>query len=72
MKIREDEESMLAILYFRKVAYYSLSNPKEQIGTYIEDVVRRTIPLMTLEKIFLEKGEIQKVMFDELDDEILG
>ncbi|XP_020274988.1 hypersensitive-induced response protein 4 [Asparagus officinalis] len=48
-------------------AFYELQNPKEQIQAYVFDVVRAHVPLMTLDELFEQKGDVAKAVLDELE-----
>lgn len=48
-------------------AFYELQNPKEQIQAYVFDVVRAQVPLMTLDALFEQKGDVAKVVLEELE-----
>ncbi|KAH7420751.1 hypothetical protein KP509_13G020600 [Ceratopteris richardii] len=50
-----------------KDAFYKLTNPREQIQAYVFDVVRATVPKMSLDDVFEHKGEIAKAVADELE-----
>ena len=39
-------------------AFYELSNPQDQIKSYIEDSVRNSVPDITLDQTFSQKDEI--------------
>jgi len=41
-------------------AYYRLSNTRAQIESYVFDVIRATVPKITLDDVFLEKEEISR------------
>jgi regulator of protease activity HflC (stomatin/prohibitin superfamily) len=47
-------------------AFYRLTDSKQQISSYIFDVVRATVPKMNLDDVFLEKEEIAKNIKEEL------
>ncbi|XP_062092118.1 hypersensitive-induced response protein 4-like [Humulus lupulus] len=48
-------------------AYYELQNPKEQIQSYVFDVVRAIVPRMNLDELFEQKGEVAKSVLEELE-----
>ncbi|KAG7533829.1 Band 7/SPFH domain superfamily [Arabidopsis thaliana x Arabidopsis arenosa] len=48
-------------------AFYELQNPKEQIQAYVFDVVRALVPMMTLDALFEQKGEVAKSVLEELE-----
>lgn len=50
-----------------KDAFYKLTNPREQIQSYVFDVVRATVPKMNLDDVFEQKSEIAKSVADELE-----
>ncbi|KAH7315876.1 hypothetical protein KP509_21G069200 [Ceratopteris richardii] len=50
-----------------KEAFYKLTNPREQIQSYVFDVVRATVPKMDLDAVFEQKNEIAKSVADELE-----
>jgi len=47
-------------------AYYRLTNPHEQITAYIYDVVRASVPKITLDEVFETKEEIAQTVKEEL------
>lgn len=47
-------------------AFYKLTDSRQQISSYIFDVVRATVPKMNLDDVFLEKEEIAKDIKNEL------
>jgi len=47
-------------------AFYRLTSPKQQISSYIFDVVRASVPKMNLDDVFLEKEEIARNIKEEL------
>lgn len=47
-------------------AFYKLTDSRQQISSYIFDVVRATVPKMNLDDVFVEKEEIAKDIKDEL------
>ncbi|KAF3433114.1 hypothetical protein FNV43_RR24216 [Rhamnella rubrinervis] len=48
-------------------AFYELQNPREQIQSYVFDVVRAIVPRMTLDELFEQKGEVAKAVLEELE-----
>ncbi|KAL3511165.1 hypothetical protein ACH5RR_030566 [Cinchona calisaya] len=48
-------------------AFYRLSNTKEQIQAYVFDVVRASVPKLSLDKVFEQKNEIAKAVEEELE-----
>lgn len=48
-------------------AFYELQNPKEQIQAYVFDVVRAQVPRMTLDVLFEQKGDVARVVSEELE-----
>ncbi|KAJ3672529.1 hypothetical protein LUZ60_007250 [Juncus effusus] len=52
---------------FADDAFYELQNPKEQIRSYVFDVVRAQVPRIALDELFEQKGEVAKVVLDELE-----
>jgi len=72
-KSRDDAFLCLSIsIQFRVIvqyaydAYYSLHDVTRQIQTYVFDVVRATIPQMTLDQIFASKSKISDTVFSRL------
>jgi regulator of protease activity HflC (stomatin/prohibitin superfamily) len=49
-------------------SYYKLSNPRGQIESYVFDVVRAKLPLLTLDQAFEAKDEIAVAVKDQLAD----
>ncbi|KAJ3671116.1 hypothetical protein LUZ60_008542 [Juncus effusus] len=47
-------------------AFYTLSNPKEQIQSYVFDVLRASIPKLSLDDVFEQKNDVARVVEDEL------
>uniref|UniRef100_A0A6T8R3H4 Band 7 domain-containing protein n=1 Tax=Chlamydomonas leiostraca TaxID=1034604 RepID=A0A6T8R3H4_9CHLO len=47
-------------------AFYKLTDSRQQISSYIFDVVRATVPKMNLDDVFVEKEEIAKDIKEEL------
>ncbi|KAI3411262.1 PHB domain-containing protein, partial [Psidium guajava] len=48
-------------------AFYELQNPREQIQSYVFDVVRAIVPRMNLDELFEQKGEVAKAVLEELE-----
>lgn len=48
-------------------AFYRLSNTREQIQSYVFDVIRASVPKMNLDDAFEQKNEIAKAVEDELE-----
>ncbi|KQJ98191.1 hypersensitive-induced response protein 1 [Brachypodium distachyon] len=48
-------------------AFYRLSNTREQIQSYVFDVIRASVPKMNLDDVFEQKNEIAKAVEDELE-----
>ncbi|KAL2550227.1 Hypersensitive-induced response protein 4 [Forsythia ovata] len=48
-------------------AFYELQNPREQIQSYVFDVVRANVPRMTLDALFEQKGDVAKAVLEELE-----
>ena len=65
-KVNDGQESAVAGMSAQDVkelngvykAFYSLSNPRQQITAYVYDVIRSTIPTTTLDKAFEDKETI--------------
>ena len=49
-------------------AFYRLTNPKDQIKSYIFDVMRSTIPKLSLDEVFTNKSKISKDIHDYMKD----
>lgn len=47
-------------------AFYKLTDVRQQLSSYIFDVVRATVPKMNLDDVFLEKEEIAKDIKEQL------
>lgn len=47
-------------------AFYRLTDSRQQISSYVFDVVRATVPKLNLDDVFLEKEEIARNIKDEL------
>ncbi|CAA0832886.1 Hypersensitive-induced response protein 1 [Striga hermonthica] len=48
-------------------AFYKLSNTKEQIQSYVFDVIRASVPRLDLDSTFEQKNDIAKAVEDELE-----
>jgi regulator of protease activity HflC (stomatin/prohibitin superfamily) len=48
-------------------AYYKLQNPRDQITSYVLDVVRAQVPKMNLDEVFEKKDEVGSSVKAELD-----
>jgi regulator of protease activity HflC (stomatin/prohibitin superfamily) len=48
-------------------AFYKLSNPKEQIQSYVEQVILGHVPGMTLDEVFASQSGIARAVKQELD-----
>jgi len=57
--VREDKETVLA-------AFYKLSNPGQQITSYVFDTVRSLVPEMPVDNVFSEKEKIASSVKDRL------
>lgn len=51
-----------------KDAYYRLSNPKQQITSYVFDLVRAEIPKLTLDQVFERKDDVANAVKKELSE----
>jgi regulator of protease activity HflC (stomatin/prohibitin superfamily) len=49
-------------------AYYRLTDPRQQIQSYVFDVVRSTVPKMELDEAFASKDEIAESVLRQLRD----
>jgi regulator of protease activity HflC (stomatin/prohibitin superfamily) len=58
-QVNDDEESI-------KNAHYRLTNPKQQIESYVFDVVRSSVPKIELDDVFTTKEEIAQTIKHEL------
>lgn len=59
--VRETEEAV-------KAAAYRLSNPHQQISSYVFDVVRSLVPEMPVDNVFSEKEKIAVAVKDRLQE----
>eukprot|EP00244_Chara_vulgaris_P013300 TRINITY_DN7502_c0_g2_i4.p1 TRINITY_DN7502_c0_g2~~TRINITY_DN7502_c0_g2_i4.p1 ORF type:complete len:320 (-),score=65.81 TRINITY_DN7502_c0_g2_i4:1136-2095(-) len=48
-------------------AFYKLSNPQQQIQSYVFDVVRASVPRLTIDAVFEQKDDIARSVKMELD-----
>ncbi|XP_058778775.1 hypersensitive-induced response protein-like protein 2 [Vicia villosa] len=48
-------------------AFYKLTNTREQIQSYVFDVIRATVPKLELDSVFEQKNDIAKAVEDELE-----
>jgi regulator of protease activity HflC (stomatin/prohibitin superfamily) len=53
-------------------AYYKLSNPVEQIQSYVEQVILGHVPGMTLDEVFASQSGIAAAVKHELDADMAG
>src|SRR6266700_3933607 len=53
-------------------AYYKLSNPVEQIQSYVEQVILGHVPGMTLDEVFASQSGIAAAVKQELDTDMAG
>src|ERR1700680_62562 len=53
-------------------AYYKLSNPVEQIQSYVEQVILGHVPGMTLDEVFASQSGIAAAVKKELDSDMSG
>ncbi|CAG9467116.1 unnamed protein product [Pedinophyceae sp. YPF-701] len=53
-------------------AFYRLTDPRTQITAYVFDVVRATVPKMTLDNVFVAKEEIANDVKEELSKTMTG
>ncbi|MDD3832919.1 MAG: SPFH domain-containing protein [Oscillospiraceae bacterium] len=51
-------------------AYYKLSKPIAQIGSYVEDAIRSSLPKYTLDESFEKKDDIARDVFDTVSNEM--
>mmetsp|Transcript_33635 Transcript_33635/g.44385 ORF Transcript_33635/g.44385 Transcript_33635/m.44385 type:complete len:293 (+) Transcript_33635:144-1022(+) len=47
-------------------AYYKLTNPEQQINSYVFDSIRSTVPKMNLDDVFIAKDEIAGVVKEHI------
>jgi len=50
-----------------EAAYYKLTNPQHQIKSYVDDVVRSTLPKMSLDMAYEAKEDVSKDVKNRLD-----
>lgn len=48
-------------------AFYKLSNTREQIQSYVFDVIRASVPKLNVDDVFEQKNDIAKAVEDELE-----
>ncbi len=53
-------------------AFYKLSNPMEQIQSYVEQVILGHVPGMTLDEVFASQSSIATAVKQELDADMAG
>src|SRR5579871_4172625 len=53
-------------------AYYKLSNPAQQIQSYVEQVILGHVPGMTLDEVFASQSSIAAAVKQELDADMSG
>jgi regulator of protease activity HflC (stomatin/prohibitin superfamily) len=53
-------------------AYYKLSNPTQQIQSYVEQVILGHVPGMTLDEVFASQSSIAAAVKQELDADMAG
>ena len=53
-------------------AYYKLSNPEQQIQSYVEQVILGHVPGMTLDEVFASQSGIAAAVKQELDADMAG
>lgn len=63
----------IAVQYFViegkvKEAFYRLTNPHQQIESFVFDLVRAEVPKMTLDEVFQKKDAIAQAVKDELSE----
>jgi regulator of protease activity HflC (stomatin/prohibitin superfamily) len=51
-------------------AHYNLSEPRAQIRSYVEDVIRGSIPAQTLDHVFAAKNELSEKIMEKLTVEM--
>jgi len=53
-----------------KLAFYKLSNPRQQISSYVFDTVRALVPDMAVDHVFAEKDRIAAAVKERLQETI--
>ena len=53
-------------------AFYTLSDPKAQIDSYVEDTVRGLMPEYELDTIYMQKEHVASIVLDRLEGDMLG
>ncbi|KAL8539631.1 hypothetical protein ACS0TY_001295 [Phlomoides rotata] len=48
-------------------AFYELQNPREQIQSYVFDVVRAHVPRINLDELFEQKSDVAQAVLEELE-----
>mmetsp|Transcript_10824 Transcript_10824/g.25828 ORF Transcript_10824/g.25828 Transcript_10824/m.25828 type:complete len:288 (-) Transcript_10824:163-1026(-) len=51
-------------------AYYRLTDPRNQIQSYVFDVVRSTVPRMDLDEAFVNKDQVSQEVYNSLKDDM--
>jgi regulator of protease activity HflC (stomatin/prohibitin superfamily) len=66
---------LIAVQYYVKesseavaAAFYKLSNPEQQVSSYVFDTVRALVPEMPVDHVFSEKEKIAAAVKDRLED----
>jgi regulator of protease activity HflC (stomatin/prohibitin superfamily) len=59
--VKDNDESVIA-------AHYKLSNPEQQISSYVFDTVRALVPEMNVDNVFSEKDKIAAAVKERLRD----
>ncbi|KOO21638.1 hypersensitive-induced response protein [Chrysochromulina tobinii] len=49
-----------------KASYYRLTNPKQQVESYVYDVIRSTVPKINLDDVFTTKEEVAADILENL------
>ncbi|CAD6219604.1 unnamed protein product [Miscanthus lutarioriparius] len=69
----KDNVTVVASVQYRALAdkasdaFYKLSNTREQIQSYVFDVIRATVPKLDLDDAFEQKNDIAKAVEEELE-----
>ncbi len=50
--------------------YYSMTDPKGQMGSYIENIIRVTVPTMTLDELFESQNEISQNIVNNVSNKM--